>query len=111
MKAYDLFVQSFEQKYLKAVECLRKGKEDIFTFYDFPSAHWIHLRTTNPIESTFSTVRLRHRRPKGNGTRQATLTTVFKLCMEAERSWRKLTGFHLVLLVESEKKVCEQGTC
>jgi putative transposase len=104
MKAYDLFIQTFEEKYPKAVECLTKDTEDLFAFYDFPSAHWIHLRTTNPIESTFSTVRLRHRRTKGNGTRHATLTMVFKLCKEAEKGWRKLTGFHLVPLVESGKK-------
>jgi putative transposase len=104
LKAYELFVQTFEEKYPKAVECLSKDKEDLFAFYDFPSSHWIHLRTTNPIESTFSTVRLRHRKTKGNGTRQATLTMVFKLCKEAERSWRRLIGFHLIPLVEAGKK-------
>lgn len=104
LKSYELFVATFQEKYPKAVECLTKDKEDLFAFYDFPAAHWIHLRTTNPIESTFATVRLRHRRTKGNGTRQATLTMVFKLCREAERSWRKLTGFHLVPLVEAGRK-------
>jgi putative transposase len=104
LNAYDLFVETFQEKYPKAVECLTKDKEDLFAFYDFPAAHWIHLRTTNPIESTFATVRLRHRRTKGNGTRQATLAMVFKLCKEAERSWRKLTGFHLVPLVEAGRK-------
>ena len=76
-------------------------QEDLFTFYDFPSAHWIHLRTTNPIESTFATVRLRQRRTKGNGTRKATLTMVYKLCKEAEKNWRRLRGFNLIPLVES----------
>lgn len=103
-KAYELFVETYQEKYPKAVECLTKDQEDLFAFYDFPAAHWIHLRTTNPIESTFATVRLRHRRTKGNGTRQATLTMVFKLCKEAERSWRKLIGFHLVPLVEAGRK-------
>jgi putative transposase len=104
MKAYERFVETFEAKYPKAVECLTKDKEDLFVFYDFPASHWIHLRTTNPIESTFATVRLRHRKTKGNGTRQATLTMVFKLCKEAERSWRRLMGFHVLPLVEAGKK-------
>ena len=61
-------------------------------FYDFPAEHWIHLRTTNPIESTFATVRLRHRRTKGNGSRLACLTMVFKLMQSAEKKWRLLNG-------------------
>lgn len=101
LKAYGLFIETFRDKYPKAVECLVKDKEDLFAFYDFPSAHWIHLRTTNPIESTFATVRLRQRRTKGNGTRQATLTMVYKLCKEAEKNWRRLRGFNLIPLVES----------
>jgi transposase-like protein len=103
-KAYDLFIASFEAKYPRAVECLTKDKDDLFAFYDFPAAHWIHLRTTNPIESTFATVRLRHRKTKGNGTRKATLAMVFKLCREAEKSWRKLDGFKLIPLVVAGKK-------
>ncbi len=94
MKAYELFIQTFEAKYPKAVECLTKDKEYLFAFYDFPSVHWIHLRTTNPIEATFSTVRLRHRRTKGNGTRQATLTMVFR----TSRS---------IGTVRSERTICE----
>jgi putative transposase len=104
LKAYDVFIATFQEKYPKAVECLTKDKEELFTFYDFPAFHWIHIRTTNPIESTFSTVRLRHRRTKGSGTRQTTLTMVFKLCKEAERSWRRLMGFHLIPLVEAGRK-------
>ena len=104
LKAFDLFVESFSAKYPKAVECLTKDKEDLFVFYDFPAAHWLHLRTTNPIESTFATVRLRHRKTKGNGTRKATLAMVYKLCREAEKSWRKLDGFKLIPLVEAGKK-------
>ena len=103
LKAFNLFVESFGDKYPKAVECLEKDKADLFAFYDFPAAHWIHLRTTNPIESTFATVRLRHRRTKGNGTRKATLAMVYKLCREAEKSWRKLDGFKLIPLVEAGK--------
>ena len=103
-KAYELFVDSFEAKYPKAVECLVKDKADLFAFYDFPAAHWVHLRTTNPIESTFATVRLRHRRTKGNGTRRATLAMVYKLCREAEKGWRKLAGYILIPLVEAGTK-------
>jgi len=101
LKAFALFVESFGAKYSKAVECLVKDKDDLFAFYDFPAMHWIHLRTTNPIESTFATVRLRHRRTKGNGTRKATLAMVYKLCREAEQSWRKLDGFKFIPLVEA----------
>ena len=101
MKAYDLFVESFGEKYPKAVECLTKDKDDLFTFYDFPAAHWLHLRTTNPIESTFATVRLRHRRTKGSGTRRATLAMVYKLCEEAQKGWRKLDGSKHIPLVEA----------
>jgi putative transposase len=104
LKAFDLFVESFGTKYPKAAECLVKDKDDLFAFYDVPAAYWIHLRTTNPIESTFATVRLRHRRTKGNGTRKATLAMVYKLCREAERSWRKLGGYKLTPLVEMGKK-------
>jgi len=60
LKAFALFVESFGAKYPKAVECLVKDKDDLFAFYDFPAMHWIHLRTTNPIESTFAMVRLHH---------------------------------------------------
>jgi putative transposase len=101
LKAFALFVESFGAKYPKAVECLVKDKDDLFAFYDFPAMHWIHLRTTNPIESTFATVRLRHRKTKGNGTRKATLAMVYKLCREAEHSWRKLDGFKFIPLVEA----------
>ena len=104
LKAYELFIASFGAKYPKAVECLTKDKDDLFAFYDFPAAHWIHLRTTNPIESTFATVRLRHRKTKGNGTRKATLAMVYKLCREAEKGWRKLDGFKLISLVVAGKK-------
>lgn len=104
LKAFNLFIESYKDKYPKAAECLSKDKEDLFAFYDFPAAHWIHLRTSNPIESTFATVRLRHRKTKGNGTRKATLAMVYKLCREAEKGWRKLSGFKLIPLVEAGKK-------
>lgn len=104
LKAYELFIATFRAKYPKAVECLSKDKDDLFAFYDFPAAHWVHLRTTNPIESTFATIRLRHRKTKGNGTRKATLAMVYKLCREAEKGWRKLDGFKLISLVVAGKK-------
>jgi transposase-like protein len=95
-KAFDLFVTSFEAKYPKATECLGKDRDVLLTFYDFPAEHWIHLRTTNPIESTFATVRLRTRRTKGCGSRVACLTMVFKLVQCAERHWRALNGSALL---------------
>jgi transposase-like protein len=98
-KALGLFVTTFQAKYAKAVECLVKDREVLLTFYDFPADHWVHLRTTNPIESTFATVRLRTARTKGCGSRAACLTMVFKLAQCAERRWRRLNGKELVVLV------------
>ncbi|MCD4670920.1 MAG: IS256 family transposase [Actinomycetia bacterium] len=95
-KAFDLFVATFAAKYPKAIECLRKDRDVLLTFYDFPAEHWIHLRTTNPIESTFATVRLRHRRTKGSGSRAACLAMVFKLAQAAEKRWRQLNGSALL---------------
>jgi transposase-like protein len=95
-KAFDLFVTTFEAKYPKAVECLTKDRDVLLAFYEFPAEHWIHLRTTNPIESTFATVRLRHRRTKGSGSRTACLTMVFKLVLAAEKRWRRLNGSALL---------------
>ena len=94
--AFDLFVMTFEAKYPKATACLAKDRQVLLTFYDFPAEHWIHLRTTNPIESTFATVRLRHRRTKGSGSRTACLTMVFKLTLAAEKRWRRLNGSALL---------------
>ena len=104
LKAFDHFVASFESKYPKAVECLTKDKDDLFTFYDFPGVHWIHIRTTNPIESTFATIRNRTKRTKGSGSRIATLTMVYKLSLEAEKTWKKLKGYKLLPLVLKEVK-------
>ncbi len=95
-QAFDAFIEMFAAKYPAAVECLKKDRAVLLTFYDFPAEHWMHLRTTNPIESTFATVRLRHRRTKGNGTRAACLTMVFKLCESAARKWRALNGAKLL---------------
>jgi transposase-like protein len=80
-------------------QCLEKDPKDLFTFYDFPAEHWGHLRTTNPIESSFATVRHRHRQTKGNGSRQATLAMVHKLATEVQNHWRKLNGYELLTKV------------
>ncbi|MBA7567284.1 IS256 family transposase ISPaac1 [subsurface metagenome] len=104
LEAYDHFVGVFKDKYPKAVECLTKDKKDLFTFYDFPAAHWIHIRTTNPIESTFATVRLRTKKTKGCGSRTATLTMVFKLALEASKTWKRLKGYKLILEVLENKE-------
>ena len=95
-KAFDLFLDTYQAKYPKATECFAKDREVLLTFYDFPAEHWIHVRTTNPIESTFATVRLRHRRTKGSGSRKACLTMVFKLVLAAQKKWRVLNGSKLV---------------
>ena len=95
-EAFDLFVETYEAKYPKAVECLGKDREALLAFYDFPAEHWVHLRTTNPIESTFATVRLRTKRTKGSGSRTACLTMVFKLMQSAEKKWRALNGHELL---------------
>lgn len=95
-RAFDLFVKTYEAKFPKAVACLVKDKDELLAFYDFPAEHWKHLRTTNPIESTFATVRLRTKRTKGSGSRIACLTMVFKLAQAAERKWRKLDGYELL---------------
>jgi putative transposase len=97
--AYEQFISSYQIKFPKACEYLEKDKEVLFTFYDFPAQHWSHLRTTNPIESTFATVRLRTHRTKGSGSRIATLTMVFKLGLEAEKHWRRLNGAELIAKV------------
>ncbi len=99
LEAFDDFMALYEEKYPKACACLRKDKDVLFTFYDYPAAHWKHLRTTNPIESTFATVRHRTRQTKGCGSRQATLTMVYKLAREAEKRWRRLDGHHFIVKV------------
>jgi len=95
-KAFDAFIGTYEAKYPKATECLKKDREELLAFYHFPAEHWQHLRTTNPIESTFATVRLRTVRTKGSGSRKACLTMVFKLCQSAAKTWRKLKGSDLL---------------
>lgn len=104
LKAIKSFVTDFTAKYPKAVECLTKDQDALLAFFDFPAEHWKHLRTTNPIESAFATVRLRTRVTKGPGSRAAGLAMVFKLLLVAEQSWRKLNGAELVPLVRAGVK-------
>lgn len=89
-KALDYFVDAYGPKYPKAAQCLVKDRDDLLTFYDFPAEHWVHIRTTNPIESTFATVRLRTAKTRGCLTRDTMLTMVFKLSCSAQTRWRKL---------------------
>jgi putative transposase len=91
-KAFEAFLGKYQAKYEAACECLTKDREVLMAFYDFPAEHWKHLRTANPIESTFATIRLRHRRTKGSGTRKTSLTMMFKLAQAAQRHWHRLNG-------------------
>jgi putative transposase len=103
-QAFDHFLEKYQAKYDAACECLSKDRDVLLTFYEFPAEHWKHLRTTNPIESTFSTIRLRHRRTKGSGTRRASLTMMFKLAQSAEKRWRRLNGHEQISHLLQGKK-------
>lgn len=92
-KAFATFIATYHAKYPKAVEILSKDRERLLTFYDFPAEHWTHLRTSNPIESTFATVRHRSNQTRGAVSRETVVPLVFKLVQAAERHWRKLNGF------------------
>ena len=95
-QAFDAFLETYGPKYPKACACLAKDRAELLAFYDFPAEHWKHLRTTNPIESVFATVRLRHRRTKGNGSRTACLAMVHQLMLSASKRWRLLNGSDLL---------------
>ncbi len=103
-KAIDEFVQTYGAKYPKAVQSLTEEREKLGAHFDFPAEHWQHLRTTNPIESSFATVKLRQRVTKGAGSRAAGLAMAFKLMLTAERSWRRLNGAELLPLVRARVK-------
>jgi transposase-like protein len=94
--AFDAFTKSYQVKYEKAAQCLAKDRDQLLAFYDFPAEHWKHLRTTNPIESTFATVRHRTIRSKGCLSNKTALAMVFKLVEAAQRSWRRLDGHALL---------------
>jgi transposase-like protein len=103
VKAFDAFLEKYQAKYPAACECLQQDRDVLLAFYDFPAEHWKHLRTTNPIESTFATIRLRHRRTKGSGSRRASLVMMFKLAHAAQKHWRRLNGHqHIVHLWEGK---------
>jgi len=98
-EAFELFVSKYKDKYPKATQCVANDEDELLAFYDFPAEHWPHLRTTNPIESTFATVRHRHRKTKGSGSRTACLSMVFKLAQVASENWRRLKGSQRLLQV------------
>jgi transposase-like protein len=92
-KAFDLFIETYEPKYPKAAICLQKDHEELMAFYDFPAQHWQSIRTSNPIESTFGTIRHRTKRSKGCLTREGMLHMMFKLGLCAQKKWIRLRGF------------------
>lgn len=98
-QAFDNFLLRYEAKYPKASECLHKDRSALLTFYDFPALHWSHIRTTNPIESTFATVRLRTSKTRGCVSRGGLLAMVFKLMKVAEQKWYKLKGSEFLVQV------------
>ena len=93
LSAFDLFIDSYETKYPKAAQCLQKDREELLAFYDFPAQHWQSIRTSNPIESCFATIRHRTKRAKGCLNRDGMLHMMFKLSQCAEKRWIKLRGF------------------
>ena len=103
-KAFDRALARFGAKYPGAIENLRKDREELLAFYDFPAEHWVHIRTTNPIESTFATVRLRTRRARNCGSRETILAMVYKLLESAQKHWMRIKGFNLLPLVVNNVK-------
>jgi putative transposase len=103
-KAFDVFLEKYGAKYAGACDCLKKDRDELLAFYDFPAEHWKHLRTTNPIESTFATIRLRHRRTKGSGSRRTSLAMMFKLAQSAEKHWKRLNGYEQLLPLQEGKQ-------
>ncbi|GAA3797372.1 IS256 family transposase [Streptomyces coacervatus] len=100
-KAVAAFAKQYGAKYPKVVKRITDDEDELLAFFDFPAEHWIHLRTTNPIESTFATVRLRTKVTKGAGSRAAALSMVFKLIESAQARWRSVNAPHLVALVRA----------
>lgn len=103
-QAFDRTLKRFEAKYPKAMACLAKDRDQLLAFYDYPAEHWVHIRTTNPIESTFATVRLRSKRSRNCGSRATTLAMVFKLLQSAQKRWRRIKHFQKLELVVSNVK-------
>lgn len=92
-KAFDLFIKTYEDKYLGATRCLEKDRKELMAFYDFPAKHWRNIQTTNPIESAFGTIRHRTKGCKGCLSSEGMLHMIFKLGMCAQKNWRKINGF------------------
>ena len=100
-RAFDQWLERYHDKYPKATACLARDRNELLAFYDFPAAHWTHLRTTDVIESAFATIRHRSSRAKGCVTRKTMLSMVYKMGRCAEKSWRRLRGFrHLAKVIE-----------
>lgn len=93
-RAFDAFLETYGAKYPKSTECLARDREALLTFYDFPAEHWVHLRTSNVIESTFATIRQRTDRVKGAFSRTSLLSMLFKLALCAEQTFRRIKGFN-----------------
>ena len=98
-KAFGRTLKRYGAKYSQAMECLAKDREELLAFYDYPAEHWVHIRTTNPIESAFATVRLRTKRSRNCGSRNTTLAMVFKLLQSAQKRWKRIKGFRKLELV------------
>jgi len=98
-KSFDAFIDIYEAKYPKAVECLKKDRDVLLTFYDFPAEHWRHIRTTNPIESTFATVKLRTAKVRGCFSAKTVQTMAFKLCKCAQKRWIRLHRYEKLAMV------------
>lgn len=116
LDAWQRCVDRYEDKYPNAIKCLEKDKGFMLSFYDFPAAHWSSIRTTNPIESTFATVRQRSRQTKNCGTRHAVLSMLFKLIQQAEKNWKRLPKIQYlqdvldnVIFIDGVKKSVESG--
>ena len=95
-QAFERFIKTYEVKYPEATRCLEKDRDVLFTFFDFPAEHWSHIRSTNPIESTFATVRLRTKKTRGCVSRESIRSLVFKLIQSAQKRWRRIKGFSLL---------------
>ena len=103
-RAFDDWLERYDDKYPRATACLARDRDELLAFYDFPAAHWTHLRTTNVIESAFATIRHRSSRAKGCVTRQTMLSMIYKMGRCAEKSWRRLRGFRqLAKVIEGVK--------
>lgn len=101
LRAFDVFVKIYEDKYQKATDCLIKDKDVLLTFYDFPAKHWRHIRTSNAIESTFATIRLRTNTTKGCMSLKTGEIMMFKLIQSAEKRWLRIVGSnHLAEIIE-----------